>query len=238
MFEKTSAIVLHVTKYSDTTSIVHLYTERFGRINCLVSGMHRKKSANKVALFAPMSVLDVDVSNHQSSDMQRIYESRLLYTTQSIPYNENKRAVSFFMAEVLYRTLKQPIESEDLFAFIVSSVQELDKLPMVANFSLVFLLQLSLYIGFYPNMEGKGDYFNMESGEKCTEQPLHPNFLMPDECVLLSKICAANYATVQDINLSRVQRTNLLDALVKYYTLHVPEFYGLKSLEVLAELFD
>ncbi len=238
MYTKTAAIVLHLTRYSDTSNIVHLYTEHFGRINCIVNGTHAKKSANKAALFTPLSIIEVEIAGNPAQELQRIRESRLLVPFKTIPFDFSKQAIVLFLAEVLYRTLKQPIENEELFAFLEYSIRVLDETTAPANFHLVFLMQLSKYIGFFPNLAGKGAFFDMESGEISYQKPLHPHFLDHTDFDIFRQICHCSYTDMTQLHISRNQRTVALDNIIQYYTLHVPEFYGVQSVEVLNELFD
>lgn len=238
MYTKTSAIVLRQTKYSDTTTIIHLYTEHFGRLNCVVKGAHAKKSINKAALFSPLSVVEVELAGHPAQDLQRIRESRLLIPFKTIPFDFAKQAIVLFLAEILYKTLKQPIENAELFTFLKYSVCVLDETTAPANFHPVFLMQLSKYIGFFPNLVGKGRFFDMESGETCYQRPLHPHFLDDSNFEIFRQICQCSYNDMMQVHLNRNQRTATLNNILQYYTLHVPEFYGVQSLEVLNELFD
>ena len=47
-----------------------------------------------------------------------------------------------------------------------------------------------------------------------------------------------NYETMHLFGMSRAERTRCLTTINDYYSLHLPDFPILKSLEVLKELFD
>ena len=47
-----------------------------------------------------------------------------------------------------------------------------------------------------------------------------------------------NYETMHLFGMSRAERTRCLTTINDYYSLHLPDFPVLKSLEVLKELFD
>ncbi len=108
-----------------------------------------------------------------------------------------------------------------------------------ANFHLVFLLHLSHYLGVRPNFEGyaEGCYFDLQSGRYCTLHPQHSHVLEPAEAALLPKLMRMKYATASRFAFTRGQRRRLLDAINEYYSLHLPSFPGLKSLDVLHEVF-
>ena len=46
-----------------------------------------------------------------------------------------------------------------------------------------------------------------------------------------------NYRSMRLFRMNRAQRNFILDCLLAYYRLHVPEFPELKSVEVLREIF-
>ena len=47
-----------------------------------------------------------------------------------------------------------------------------------------------------------------------------------------------NYENMHLFSMSRTERNRCMDVVLKYYTIHVPNFPELKSLEVLRSLFS
>ena len=72
MQAKTTGIILHQVKYSDSQSIVSIYTREFGRMSYMVRGANRKKSATRSALLQPLSIVEIDVSHNPKKDIQSI----------------------------------------------------------------------------------------------------------------------------------------------------------------------
>ena len=127
-----------------------------------------------------------------------------------------------------------------LFDFIEQSLRWLDTADAgYANFHLVFLLRLTRHIGFEPNVEkgGEGCYFDLRNGDFTDSQPLHPDYVMPQEAVLLSTLMRLNYATMRHFRMSQAQRNRCLELFVRYYRLHVPGFPEPKSMAVLRQLW-
>ena len=60
-----------------------------------------------------------------------------------------------FLAEFLYRALKEEAPNEPLFAYLQHSIRWLDECEgrSFANFHLVFLMRLSRFLGLYPNVD-------------------------------------------------------------------------------------
>ncbi|MCK9310943.1 MAG: DNA repair protein RecO, partial [Bacteroidales bacterium] len=144
MLIKIKAIVLHCLAYNDTTNIVHLYTEDFGRMSYLASKPRRKKSNLKNAFFQPLSLVEIEADHQGSHQIQRIKEIRSIYNFSGIPYDPGKNAISLFLAEVLYRSLRETEKNTILFNFLSQSIQFLDLCEKgLANLHLVFLIKLT-----------------------------------------------------------------------------------------------
>lgn len=241
MLQKTIGIVLHSIKYNDTTNIVELYTELSGRASFLIKIPRSRKAGVKPALFQPLSIMEIEAENRPTSNLQRIKEARSYYPFSTLPFDPYKSAIALFLAEFLYRALREEAENHPLFAYLVHSIQWLDGQEKgFANFHLVFLMRLSRFLGLYPNLENyhAGDYFDLLNGCFVTKRPFHNSFIEPTDAARLEKLMRMNYDTMHLFGMSRVERNRCLQTIIDYYRLHLPEFPELKSLEVLKELFD
>ncbi len=237
---KTKGIVLHSVKYSDSASIITIYTEQFGRASYMIYGINKKKSALRPALLQPLSLVEIDIVHQPGKDLQRIKELQMFYTFSGIPVNPVKNAIALFISEVLYRTLKQSEPDENLFLFLENSIQQLDCSDKgIANFHLIFLLKLSRYLGFEPNSdEDSFRYFDLLNGTFQIEKPLHIHYLTTEDAVDFAAVLHAGYQNMGKLVFSRQKRVKLLEGLIEYYRLHIPDFHGLHSLSVLQNLFD
>ena len=117
----------------------------------------------------------------------------------------------------------------------------LDSSPSpTANFHLVFMMRLSLFLGFYPNLDDfvPGCVFDLRSGSFSSVAPLYSDYLLPDEASQMSLMMRMNYSTMHLFKFTRAQRNRLLDVIVQYYRLHIPGFPEMKSLDVLRNIYD
>jgi len=237
---KTTGIVLHSIKHTDSSSIITVYTRQFGRVSYMVHGANKKKSIVRAALLQPLSLIEMDVFHTPGKDIQRIKDVRMEYQFSSIPFDPVKNSLALFLSEMLFRTLRQTEPDESLFLFIENSIQQLDCCQTgIANFHLVFLLKLSRYLGFEPNRdEDDANYFDLMNGVFQKNKPLHIHFLLPDVSVDFNKVLLADYASMGQLAFTRARRAKLLESTIEYYRLHIPEFHGLHSLAVLQNLFD
>lgn len=242
MLQKTVGIVLHILKYSDTSNIVEMYTEVSGRASFLVPVPRSRKAVVKSVLFQPLSLIEFEADFRPNSTLYKIKEAKPFYPFSSLPYDPYKSAIALFMAEFLFRAIREEAENRPLFAYLVHSITWLDECREgFANFHLVFLMRLSRFLGLYPNLEDyhEGDYFDLLNACFVPLRPqLHASFVLPQDAGRLNWLMRMNYETMHLFGMSRGERARCLTVINDYYRLHLPDFPVLKSLAVLQELFD
>ena len=241
MHAKTTGIVLHQLKYSDSSNIVSIYTRQFGRLTFMVRGANSKKSACRAGLFQPLSVLEINFSYQPKRDVHPLKEARSLQPFVGIPYHPVRSSLAIFLAEVLHKTLKHTEPDEYLYCFLEKSVFELDKCEEgLANFHLCFLVQLSEYLGFYPSSENvdSARFFDLQNGVFEYFQPNHPYFLQKENTEAFKVLTKMNFGTLNTLPLSKPCRAELLSAMMDYYKLHIADFQTIKSVEVLHDIFS
>ena len=149
-------------------------------------------------------------------------------------------AIALFVAEFLYHSLRSEQHNEPLFDYIADSVQWLDaSTEGYANFHLTFLIRLSRFLGFYPNLEGYEEQaiFDLRSGCFSMQVPTHSDFLQPSEARLIHLMMRMDFQTMHLFRLSRHDRHRIMDVLMQYYRQHLPDFPEMKSLAVLQDLW-
>ena len=242
MYQKLTGIVLHTLKYNDTSNIVDIYTEQVGRASFLVKIPRSRKSGVSSVLFQPLTIVELEADVRPTSNLHRIREAKQLYPFRSLPYHPYKSSIAMFLAEFLYRALKEEASNEPLFAYLTYSIRWLDECEgrPFSNFHLVFLMRLSRFLGLYPNVEDytEGCYFDMLNASFTPFLPKGGTFLKPDEASRIRLLLRMNYETMHLFGMSRMERNRCLMVINDYYRLHLPDFPVLKSLDVLKELFD
>lgn len=229
-------------KYSDTSNIVDIYTEQNGRASFLVAASRTRKSVVKPVLFQPLAMLDIETDSHHGTGLRRIKEVKCVAPFKSIPYDPFKSAIALFLAEFLYRAVREEGENHPLFSYLTYSFSWLDECGSgFANFHLVFLMRLSRFLGLYPNLEDycRGDCFDLLNASFAPQRPqAHSHYIGGEEAFRLTRLMRMNYETMRLFPMSRTERVRCLTVINEYYRLHIPGFPELKSLEVLQELFD
>lgn len=240
MLQKYTGIVLHTTKYNDKSNIIHIYTETGGLMSFLVPIPRSRKATVKSVLFQPLSLIEFEAEIRPKAGLHPVKEAKMWYLFHTLPYDPYKSAIALFLAEFLFRALKEETENKPLFAYLSHSIQWLDACESsFANFHLVFLMRLSRFLGLYPNTEDytKGCYFDLMNACFSPSKPLHGMFVQPEEAAHICILLRMNYDTMHLFGMNRWERNRCLDIINEYYRLHLPDFPELKSLAVLQELF-
>ncbi len=241
MLTKTQAIVLHSLKYGETRLIVDMFTRSQGRQSFIVSIPKSVKGKIKKQLFQPLTLLEIEYDLRPKLQLQKLSDVRLASPFSSIPFDPNKLSISLFIAEFLYYALRSEQRNEPLFDYIVNSIQWLDaQTNRFANFHLVFLMRLSRFLGFYPNLDHyqAGDYFDLRESVFLPVPPVHRDFLHPQEAEKIQLMMRMDFPTMHLFRMSHQERNRLLEVSLIYYRLHLPDFPELKSVSVLQELYQ
>ena len=241
MLTKTQAIVLHSLKYGETRLIVDMFTRSQGRQSFIVSIPKSVKGKIKKQLFQPLTLLEIESDLRPKLQLQKLSDVRLASPFSSIPFDPNKLSISLFIAEFLYYALRSEQHNEPLFDYIVNSIQWLDaQTDRFANFHLVFLMRLSRFLGFYPNLDHyqTGDYFDLRESVFLSTPPVHRDFLHPQEAEKIQLMMRMDFPTMHLFRMSHQERNRLLEVSLIYYRLHIPDFPELKSVSVLHELYQ
>lgn len=239
MLQKTQGIILHTIKYSETSLISKIFTRDFGLQSYIISGVRAKKSKNKANLFQPLAIVELVVSNSEKGNLQRISEINTHYPYVDVPYNISKSSIALFLNEVLFKSIKVESPDENMFEFIKSSLQILDlNHNNCANFHICFMVQLSRFLGFYPQgtFTSENSLFDLQEGRYVNNLPVHPYYLNVQLSSLLTAFLNSGYENIHVIKMDKNQRREFLQNLIIYYRLHITFFGEIKSNQILEEV--
>jgi len=231
MFESTTGICLHYYKYSESSVVVKIFTEDFGLQSYIINGVRNKKSKSKLIHLQSLNLLNLEVTNNKKRKIQYIKEFRVIRNTNNLNCNMTKRLTSLYVSEILLKVLVEAEQENKLFIFVCDVINEIHKRDSLSkNFSLIFLLNLSVYLGFYPNINDcEKSLFDLESG--CfTDKHVHYNIKGKNKEYF--KLLLLN----ETVNIPYKNRISILKSLQKYYSLHHYNIENLKSIDVINSL--
>lgn len=235
MLEQTRGIVLRSTRFSETSLILRVYTEKFGMRSYIIGGVRSPNSRQQAACFQTLSMLHLHVYHRSGKPLNRIKEVNLYYRYRFLQEQPLRSALGLFMAEVFARSVKEEEANTALYRFLEQQLQHLDTAPeLPASVLLSFLIELAARLGFRPagQFSEHTPIFNLQEGRfEALPAPHHP-VISPPLSAALSDLMHQNR-----LPLAAPQRYELLQHLLEYFRLHIPDFRSPRSLEVLRAVF-
>lgn len=238
MVETTQAIVIHSIKYGDSDLITSCYTKSKGIKSYLLRGILKStKGKVKKAYFQPLTQLFITANHRKKSNLNFIKDAEINHFYESIHSDIKKQAIAVFIAEILHYSIKEEEANTALFSYLETSFLWLDTHEHIANFHIIFLLNLSKYLGFYPDLSGKETlYFDLLDGKYTYKKT--PFVILGEKLTLLKTMLGTNFEASHKVDLSAHQRQELLLVLVRYFDLHISNFKEPKSLSILKMIFN
>jgi DNA repair protein RecO (recombination protein O) len=143
-----------------------------------------------------------------------------------------------FLSEILATVLKEEEQNFPLYDYLEVTLKWLDYQDEFSNFHLLFLLNLTQYLGFYPeNTNSDAPYFNLSNGLFETQKS-NMYSISGENLTLLKRLLGINFDELHTIKLSSKQRQSFLTMLLLYFELHLGSFKKLKSLQVFNQVFN
>ena len=233
--------MLHTLKYGDSSMVAYLLTDVGGRRSYMVQGVRsRSGRGSKLALFQPMFPVEFEGLESPRQQMDRFKEVRAGFVLQSLPFDVRKSTMALFMAEVLYRLVRESEPNEPLFDFVWGSAEALDAMDEgVSNFHLWFLANLSRLLGYRPgNDYTPGAWFDIREGLYSVRAARAPGgddagvrrAARPDAA-------ACDVRRLGDVALNRDRRSDFLNAMLAYFGYHLDAISAVQSVRILREVF-
>jgi len=238
MLAKTQGIVIRNTRYGEGSVISKIYTRQFGMQSFIINGIYNAKSTLKASLLQPLVLLDLVIYHHKLKDIQRIKEAKCQPQLVSLHFDNAKAGICMFVSEVLNKTIMEEEPNEGLYDFIENSILLLDAdQGAPALWPILFLINLSKWLGFGPDNnfdEPLNVYFDLQAGMFCSSAPDNAYLIAPPESEYFSRLIS--YPTEKDsiTRIPKPARKEIMNKLVLYYKLHLPDFKDIRSIEVLS----
>ncbi|MGK0430778.1 MAG: DNA repair protein RecO (recombination protein O), partial [Psychroserpens sp.] len=233
MLNKSKVIVLSKLKYRDNDLIVKCFTLHRGVVSYLLKGvLNTKKGSSKVAYYQLLSQLQIEENYRQTQSLQFIKDVRLDYNYRTLHTNLFKGSIVMFLSEVLSSVLREEEENQPLYHYLETTFRWLDTKDEFSNFHLLFLLNLTKHLGFYPDISDTNQlYFNLNNGlfESKKEEVYS---VSGENLTILKQLLGTNFDALDGIKLNSKQRQSFLSMLLLYFELHLGSFRKPKSLKI------
>lgn len=235
MHYTTAALFLKSIRYGEHSLILRFYTEQHGLRAYIAKGKALRGGGSERSYFSPLSlyVLEAAPARRGDLDYLRSAQTQLSF----LDAHPAKIAVVFLLAELLNQTLREATSDPVLFDYLSTRIRYLESAVHYADFPLCFVLELTRYLGFYPNLsDPQAPYFSLQQGVYTREKP-QTHFLTAEALALFERLSRSD-TIAPELRFNRRQRGQLLDIMECYYRLHIANFKPFRSRAVLEQLFD
>ena len=240
---KTNAIVLSKLNFGDTSKIVTLFTEDFGKETCIIKGARSPKS--KIGgIVDVMNHIQVVFYKKDSREVQMISQADLISNFTSIKENLESLKYASSVLELLNSLTIANEENRKLYR---GSVRMLDLMNdnlndpqlLFVKYFMFFIDELGYSLKEYncklcgtDLKESEVVYYNFEKGFMCTNCGSHEliNYEFSKELFNLL-ICLSGKQNGCKYNSNSLAR--LIAFFEKFLKYHIPEFKGIKSIYTL-----
>lgn len=163
-----AGIVLSLTKFSDTGSIVHLYTSEQGRMQYAIYGNKYK------GILRPLSIVEFTANhrNNAPNQLSTLSDCQLLFINSQLATDIQRQCVAMFIAEVLISTLRHPMNDQPLFDWLCEVIKHLDVDTDISNLHLHFLLEYANHLGIGIDDTEHPDWYELPTSRKERQQRL------------------------------------------------------------------
>ena len=238
MLVSTEAISLNYIKYSETSIIVKCFTRSNGLKSYLLKGIRTsKKKKINVGFFQPLTQLEIDANHKNNGGLEGLRAVKIINPYKTIHLNIIKNSIVMFLSEILSKSIKEEEKNLALFNFLKQSIVWLDQSSRFSNFHIHFLVKLLSFMGISPDLSNqKLGGFNMIEGVFCKYDGSEYCFNGEIISHFKSFLGTEFDDSIEEVNTSH-KRKKLIEFLIKYMQIHLPDFKRPNSLNILYELF-
>lgn len=214
---KSRAITLTYIKQGESSIISKIFTEKHGLQSFIIKGVRSKRAKKKLGLFQPLQLVDINATLIPKKGLQYIAEITIIETISTDKINMNKNFLAIFIAEISSKVLQENEQNSGLFKFVWEIKQKLYNANTIdENFALLFMLNLSKYLGFFPSTENiNAPFFNLETGE-FSGKSFNMNIYLTEEKTTVLK----HLLLGKKINIPQELKSELLKDIIQYFRLH------------------
>lgn len=234
------AIVLSQIKYSETSLILKIYTEKEGLLSFIAKGVRGKRGKLRSAQFQALNLIDLSYREARKSQLRQINDLKVIEPFTDLPFNPIKRTIAIFMAELIQNAIKEQEPNAKLFDFLYNSIHWIDlSKESYSHFHLLFMMKFTKHLGFYPMLDGHKDarYFDLQQGVFSRGEPTHSYFIDSEQLSAWKQLINVKLETINSLLLSNTLKRKLLQTMMLYYKLHLIHFKELNSHHILQSVF-
>lgn len=209
----TEFILLSTTKVGDNSLVLHTLSKEYGRHSLIV------RIGKNTGAYLPLNILSAEVKESVRTDLWKATNVGIEYPLSDTRGNIHKNTITLFLSEVLYRSLRDGCNEEELYPWCKKMILTLNSLKSdYASFHLRFLLEYAAILGF------RADLHRIEpfAGERLED---------------LENLLTLDFSEFLLYPLDGARRSEIAGILLEYLAYHLDCHLDIQSLRVLRELY-
>ena len=254
---RTNAIVLKSKDYLETSLLVTLFSEDFGKIDAIAKGYRKPKSqfGNSLDLF---TIAEIVIYNKPNRELQIISQAEII---QKFDFNANMAhfayasgMIELFDKLVLTQDTTSKEANTPLFSLLKNfiSITEKSKENQLKILFLAYEMRLATLLGYMPNfdsciicgssIDNSIFYFDtMEGGlvhKKCKSHRQTENLISIDKGIIkvFEKLINGNLELIQKLKLTTDNEKKIENAIDRFFKNNITGYAPLKSLKFLQKI--
>lgn len=236
MVVSTKGIVLHTTKFGDTSAVVKIFTREFGNQSFIVKGAYRKNNRHSISLFGPLSLLEISYDDTSRGSLLYLKDVTPMNKSNGLFFNPVRSSILIFYNEVLYKLLSDFGADLELFDYVENQIDVVYSASEVDSslLPLKFLLGLSSVMGYFPedNYSEKNCCFNLQEGKFVMQIASNEFVMSSDSSRFLHLLLNHEF----DGAIPRDFRNVILKSLVTYFQIRNDNIRKIDSIDVLGSV--
>ena len=230
---KSDAITLTYIKYGESSIVSKIFTKEKGLQTFMVKGVRSKKSKKKISYFEPLKLLTVDAKYTNTKSMHYVEEINIVHATENSIDKINRNFIAYFIAEICSKVLQDNEHNHCLFDYLWKlSIELFNSEKINSNFAILFLLDLSKFLGFYPSLDNfEQSFFDIKNSYTAIKRKKNEEDYFNQK----SKYLKENIRGKKVIMPQKI-RSEILKDFLKYYKLNYYNLDNVTSHLIIEEL--
>jgi len=249
---KTKGIVLKGQNFRDTSLILTLFTQKFGKLKLLAKGIKSPKSRMGGNL-QQFSLVEIVFYRKENSELHLLSQVELLDPQEEIYNDLTKLSYASAILELVDRLTVEEETHPGLFSSVAETLDQFkeiseEKLPIL---TWSFALRLAANLGYSPNLSGcticgRKDLndqfilFSVEQGglvcRNCSAPGSYYLKLSKESWQVMMQMLASTGAEVERLEVNSRQLEEICEIILSVLEYHAHTQKNLKSLEFLEKL--
>ena len=248
MLISTSAIVLKTIPYGDTSVIARMFTEDQGKVTILAKGTWRPKN-NAGALLEPMNHIHLQYYHKNSREIQVLKDGGFTQQFSNLRKELSKAIVGLTIVEMMDKSTMDNNPFPILYRLGWRVLEKLnDEKQNIWLVFVFFLYQLSLRLGFLPNIKKcskcnadliSGCFDNYTGELICVNCSTQSKISLDENSLsALQKLEGLHLDDLQTLSINIQGITNSIQFLDLFISFHLEGLKKLRSMTMLKQILN